>query len=319
MLPLVQCSDVMSDSTYPRDLIGYGQFPPHANWPGNARIALQFVLNYEEGAESSVLHGDTESERFLSEIVGAQSYPARHMSMESIYEYGSRAGVWRILREFERRQLPLTVFGVAMALERHPELTAAFVDLGHEIACHGWRWIHYQELDEATEREHMRLAVETVTRMTGTAPVGWYTGRDSPNTRRLVVDHGGFLYDSDNYGDDLPFWTDVSSSSGEKTPHLVVPYALDSNDMRFAMAQGFGTGGDFFGYLRDAFDVLYAEGSENPKMLSIGMHCRLIGRPGRFIALQKFLDYVAKHDRVWICRRVDIARHWIGNHPHTAR
>ena len=319
MLPLVQCSDVMSDSTYPRDLIGYGQFPPHANWPGNARIALQFVLNYEEGAESSVLHGDTESERFLSEIVGAQSYPARHMSMESIYEYGSRAGVWRILREFERRQLPLTVFGVAMALERHPELTAAFVDLGHEIACHGWRWIHYQEFDEATEREHMRLAVETVTRMTGTAPVGWYTGRDSPNTRRLVVDHGGFLYDSDNYGDDLPFWTDVSSSSGEKTPHLVVPYALDSNDMRFAMAQGFGTGGDFFSYLRDAFDVLYAEGSDHPKMLSVGMHCRLIGRPGRFIALQKFLDYVAKHDRVWICRRVDIARHWEENHPPETR
>ena len=319
MLPLVQCSDVMSDSTYPRDLIGYGQFPPHANWPGNARIALQFVLNYEEGAESSVLHGDTESERFLSEIVGAQSYPARHMSMESIYEYGSRAGVWRILREFERRQLPLTVFGVAMALERHPELTAAFVDLGHEIACHGWRWIHYQELDEATEREHMRLAVETVTRMTGTAPVGWYTGRDSPNTRRLVVDHGGFLYDSDNYGDDLPFWTDVSSSSGEKTPHLVVPYALDSNDMRFAMAQGFSTGGDFFSYLRDAFDVLYAEGSDHPKMLSVGMHCRLIGRPGRFIALQKFLDYVAKHDRVWICRRVDIARHWEENHPPETR
>ena len=300
---------------YPRDLTGYGKRPPQAHWPDHARIAVQFVLNYEEGGESSVLHGDRTSERFLSELIGAETYEARHMSMESIYEYGSRAGVWRILREFERRDLPLTVFGVSMALERHPELTAALVEAGHEIACHGWRWIHYQGADEATERAHMKTAVEIIKRMTGSAPAGWYTGRDSPNTRRLVVEHGGFLYDSDYYGDDLPFWTEVATSNGDRTPHLVVPYALDTNDMRFATTQGFNTGDDFFCYLRDAFDVLYAEGTEAPKMLSIGMHCRLLGRPGRFRALQQFLDHIGSHDRVWICRRVDIARHWISRHP----
>jgi len=300
---------------YPRNLTGYGRHPPQADWPGRARIAVQFVLNVEEGGESSVLHGDPASEQFLSEIIGAPAYPARHMSMESIYEYGSRAGAWRILREFERRQLPLTVFGVSMALERQPELTAALVELGHEIACHGWRWIHYQDVDEATERAHMKTAVEMIKRMTGRAPAGWYTGRDSPNTRRLVVEHGGFLYDSDYYGDDLPFWTEVETSRGERIAHLVVPYALDTNDMRFATAQGFNTGDDFFHYLRDAFDVLYAEGAETPKMLSIGMHCRLLGRPGRFRALQLFLDHVQGHDRVWISRRVDIARHWITHHP----
>lgn len=305
----------MIEPAYPRNLIGYGRNPPHANWPGNARIAVQFVLNYEEGAESSVLHGDAASEQFLSEIVGAHAYPARHMTMESIYEYGSRAGVWRILREFERRGLALTVFGVAMALERHPELTAAFLELGHEIACHGWRWIHYQNVDESTEREHMRTAVAAIRRITGCAPVGWYTGRDSPNTRRLVVEHGGFTYDSDYYGDDLPFWTEVILHSGEKVPHLIVPYALDSNDMRFAMAQGFNQADDFFRYLRDSFDVLYAEGLDQPKMLSVGMHCRLLGRPGRFIALQRFLDHLAAHDRVWICTRADIARHWSKKHP----
>ncbi len=300
---------------YPRNMIGYGANPPHANWPGQARIAVQFVLNYEEGAESSVLHGDKTSEQFLSEIIGAAAYESRHMSMESIYEYGSRAGVWRILREFERRQLPLTVFGVAMALERHPELVAALGELGHEIACHGWRWIHYQNVDETQEREHMRKAVEIFKRITGQVPAGWYTGRDSPNTRRLVVEHGGFTYDSDYYGDDLPFWTNVTKSDGKTVPHLVVPYAFDTNDMRFATAQGFNTGEDFFQYLRDAFDVLYAEGSETPKMLSIGMHCRLLGRPGRFLALQRFLDHIAKHDRVWVARRVDIAHHWAVNHP----
>ncbi len=300
---------------YPRNLIGYGANPPQANWPGQARIAVQFVLNYEEGAESSVLHGDKASEQFLSEIIGAAAYEARHLSMESLYEYGSRAGVWRILREFKRRQLPLTVFGVAMALERHPELVSALGVLGHEIACHGWRWIHYQNIDEAEEREHMRLAVEAFKRMTGSAPVGWYTGRDSPNTRRLLVEHGGFTYDSDYYGDDLPFWTNVSTSSGQTFPHLVVPYALDTNDMRFATAQGFNTGDDFFQYLRDAFDVLYAEGDEAPKMLSVGMHCRLLGRPGRFLALQRFLDHVERHERVWVARRIDIADHWSVNHP----
>ncbi|MGB8436929.1 MAG: allantoinase PuuE [Burkholderiales bacterium] len=303
-------------SEYPRDLIGYGRNPPHAGWPGGARIAVQFVLNYEEGGENSVLHGDAGSEQFLSEIIGAQSYPARHLSMESIFEYGSRVGVWRILRDFERRKLPLTVFGIAMALERNPELTAAFVALGHEIACHGWRWIHYQDVDEATEREHMRRGTEIIRRMTdGQWPLGWYTGRDSPNTRRLVVEHGGYMYDSDYYGDDLPFWTTVTTPEGRKVPHLVVPYTLDANDMRFATPQGFNTAEQFLTYLRDTFDVLYAEGAESPRMMSIGMHSRLLGRPGRFVALQRFLDHVERHDRVWICRRIDIARHWCNVHP----
>jgi allantoinase len=300
---------------YPRDLIGYGNKPPFADWPGRARVAVQFVLNYEEGGENNVLHGDAGSERFLSEIVGAEAYPARHMSMESIYEYGSRAGVWRILNEFEKRRLPLTVFGVSMALERHPDLTKAFVELGHEIACHGWRWIHYQNIDEATEREHLRIGMEIIERLTGSAPQGWYTGRDSVNTRRLVVDDGRLLYDSDNYGDDLPFWTRVTKTNGEVVPHLIVPYTLDSNDMRFATPQGFNTGEHFFEYLRDAFDVLYEEGDESPKMLSVGMHCRLLGRPGRFRGLQKFLDHLEKHDRVWVTRRIDIAKHWIERHP----
>ena len=304
---------------YPRDLIGYGRTPPQPQWPGQARVAVQFVLNYEEGGENCVLHGDAASEQFLSEMFNPAAYPERHMSMEGIYEYGSRAGVWRILREFERRGLPLTVFGVAMALQRHPELTAAFRELGHEIACHGWRWINYQAIDEATEREHMRIGMEIIERLTGERPLGWYTGRDSPNTRRLVADHGGFLYDSDYYGDDLPFWTEVTRSDGSRVPHLVVPYTLDTNDMRFALPQGFSHGGEFFDYLRDAFDVLYAEGDERPAMLSVGMHCRLLGRPGRFRALQRFLDHLEQHDRVWICRRVDIARHWIARHPFSPR
>ncbi len=304
------------DPSYPRDLKGYGRHSPQAHWPGTARIAVQFVLNYEEGAESSVLHGDPASEQFLSEIIGATPFPARHLSMESLYEYGSRQGVWRILREFERRALPLTVFGVSMALERHPEVTAAFVEAGHEIACHGWRWIHYQNIDEATEREHMRIGIDIIRRMTGHAPVGWYTGRDSPNTRKLVVESGGFLYDSDYYGDDLPFWTEVKLAQGVVKPHLIVPYTLDTNDMRFATPQGFNTGEQFYAYLKDSFDVLYAEGSESPKMLSIGMHCRILGRPGRLRALQRFLDYLEGHERVWICRRVDIARHWIKTHPY---
>ncbi len=303
-------------TAYPRDLIGYGRNPPHADWPGGARIAVQFVLNYEEGGENCVLHGDAGSEQFLSELFNPASYPYRHLSMEGIYKYGSRVGVWRILREFERRGLPLTVFGVAMALERHPEVTAAFCELGHEIACHGWRWIHYQNVDEATEREHMRIAMEIIQGLTGEPPLGWYTGRDSPNTRRLVADHGGFLYDSDYYGDDLPFWTSVTKTDGSTVPHLVVPYTLDTNDMRFALPQGFSHGDEFFDYLRDAFDVMYAEGDERPAMLSVGMHCRLLGRPGRFRALQRFLDHIERHDRVWVCRRVDIARHWIARHPH---
>lgn len=301
---------------YPRDLIGYGRTPPQANWPGRARVAVQFVLNYEEGGENCVLHGDAGSEQFLSELFNAASYPERHLSMEGIYEYGSRVGVWRFLREFERRGLPMTIFGVSMALERHPELTAAFRELGHEIACHGWRWIHYQNVPEEIEREHMRIGMEIIERLTGERALGWYTGRDSPNTRRLVADYGGFLYDSDYYGDDLPFWTAVQKTDGETVPHLVVPYTLDTNDMRFALPQGFSHGDEFFEYLRDAFDVMYAEGEERPAMMSIGMHCRLLGRPGRFRALQRFLDHIEKHDRVWVCRRVDVARHWIEHHPY---
>jgi allantoinase len=306
------------DSTlpYPRDLVGYGRNPPHAQWPGQARIAVQFVLNYEEGGENAVLHGDAGSEQFLSEMFNPASYPDRHLSMEGIYEYGSRVGVWRILREFEKRGLPLTVFGISMALERHPELTAAFVELGHEIACHGWRWVHYQGMDEALEREHMLKGIEILKKLTGEMPAGWYTGRDSPNTRRLLVDQGGFEYDSDYYGDDLPFWMRVQRSDGQVVPHLVVPYTLDSNDMRFSLPQGFSQSEDFFTYLRDSFDTLYAEGDESPKMLSVGMHCRLLGRPGRMVALQRFLDHIAKHDRVWVCRRVDIARHWKKVHPY---
>jgi allantoinase len=239
--------------------------------------------------------------------------------MEGIYEYGSRVGVWRFLKEFERRGLPMTVFGVSMALERHPELTQAFVELGHEIACHGWRWIHYQGLDEATEREHMVRGMQIIERLTGERPLGWYTGRDSPNTRRLVADHGGFEYDSDYYGDDLPFWLQVRKSDGSLAPHLVVPYTLDTNDMRFALPQGFAQGEDFYTYLRDSFDVLYAEGADTPRMMSIGMHCRLLGRPGRFKALQRFLDHLEKHDRVWVTRRIDVARHWKQVHPFDAR
>ena len=304
------------NSDYPRDLIGYGPTPPRAKWPDNARIAVQFVLNYEEGGENNVLHGDEHSEQFLSEIIGALPYKDRHMSMESIYEYGSRVGVWRILREFERRDLPLTVFAVATALQRNRDLTLEFQRLGHEIACHGLKWIHYQNMEIDTEREHMREAVEILRELTGEHPLGWYTGRDSPNTRSLVVEHGGFLYDSDNYSDDLPFWTKVElPNGGGEEPLLVVPYSLDTNDMRFATPQGFNSGEQFFGYLRDAFDVLYKEGEETPKMMSIGLHCRLAGRPGRFAALQRFLDHIEQHDQVWICRRVDIAKHWYKYHP----
>ena len=302
-----------------RDYVGYNDDLPHAQWPGRARIAVQFVLNYEEGGENSVLHGDAGSEQFLSEMFNPASYPDRHLSMEGIYEYGSRAGVWRILREFEKRGLPLTVFGVSMALERHPELTAAFKELGHEIACHGWRWIHYQGVDEATEREHMRLGMEVIEKLTGERALGWYTGRDSPRTRRLVADYGGFDYDSDYYGDDLPCWMQVQTTDGSVVPQLIVPYTLDCNDMRFSLPQGYSHADPFFQYMKDSFDALYAEGDpageDRPKMLSIGMHCRLLGRPGRIVALQRFLDHIAQHDHVWVCHRIDIARHWKQTHP----
>lgn len=305
-------------TNYPRDLIGHGRLPPHARWPGAARIAVQFVLNYEEGAENNVLHGDAASETFLSEIVGAQAFPARHMSMESIYEYGSRAGLWRVLRLFETRGLPLTIFAVAMALQRHPEAAAAFVELGHEIANHGLRWISYQDIDEATERRHIAEATAIIHELTGSAPLGWYTGRDSPRTRRLVVEHGGYLYDADSYADDLPYWAQVNTNSGNQA-QLIVPYTLDTNDMRFASPQGFNSGTQFFEYLRDAFDVLYAEGDpqglDAPKMLSVGLHCRIVGRPARLAALARFLDHVQSHEHVWVCRRIDIARHWRQQHP----
>jgi putative urate catabolism protein len=313
-----------TNANYPRDLVGYGRTPPHPNWPNRARVALQFVLNYEEGGENCVLHGDPASETFLSEIIGAAAFPMRHMSMESIYEYGSRAGLWRLLRMFEERKLPLTVFGVSMALQRNLEAVAAFRELGHEIACHGLRWISYQNVDEATERAHMKEAVDIIRDLTGSAPLGWYTGRDSPNTRRLVVEHGGFRYDADYYGDDLPFWQNVAHTGPDGqpavTPQLIVPYTLDTNDMRFAAMQGFNSGTQFFDYLKDAFDVLYREGDPNglnqPKMLSIGLHCRLVGRPARAAALARFLDYVQGHPDVWIARRIDIAEHWHTHHPY---
>ena len=311
----------MKTTDYPRDLIGYGRTPPHAQWPGQAKIAVQFVLNYEEGGENCVLHGDPSSETFLSEIIGAQAFETRHLSMESMYEYGSRAGAWRLLREFEKRGLPLTVFGVSMALQRNPEFVAALLEHKHEIACHAWRWIHYQHMSESLERRHVEIGTKIIRDLTaGEWPLGWYTGRDSPNTKRLVADQGGYEYDSDYYGDDLPFWMPVEKSDGTVMQRLIVPYTLDTNDMRFASMQGFNTGDHFFQYLKDAFDVLYAEGDpdaeDRPKMLNIGMHCRILGRPGRFKAIQRFLDHVQQHDRVWVCRRIDIARHWAALHPH---
>jgi putative urate catabolism protein len=295
---------------YPRDLAGYGARPPQAKWPGKARIALQFVLNYEEGGENSVLHGDRASESFLSEIVGAQPVEgARHMSMESLYEYGSRAGVWRILDLFRRHRMPLTVYGVAMAMERNPAAVDAFLKAGHEIASHGWRWINYQHVPIDEEREHMRRAIEIHKRLTGERPLGWYTGRTSPNTRRLVAEDGGFVYDADDYSDDLP-WYDKRHVKKDGAPQLVVPYTLDANDMRFATPQGFNSGEQFYQYLKDSFDVLYAEGG---RMMSVGLHCRLAGRPGRLRSLERFLKYVK--GKAWVARRIDIARHWLKHHP----
>ena len=298
-------------ANYPRDIVGYGPTPPNAAWPNGARVAVQFVLNYEEGAENCILHGDPASEVFLSEIIGAAAFEgARHMSMESIYEYGSRAGVWRILDLFRQRQLPLTVFAVAMAAARHPAVIETALADGHEIAAHGYRWINYQGMPIAEERAHMQQAIETLTAVCGTRPLGWYTGRTSQNTRTLVAEDGGFVYDADDYSDDLPFWSRMTDR-----PHLVVPYTLDTNDMRFATAQGFHTGDQFARYLTDAFDVLYDEGATAPKMMSVGLHCRLIGRPARFAGLVKFIDHITAHDKVWVARRIDIATHWIKTHP----
>lgn len=300
----------MSLSIDDRDYIGHGETPPDPRWPGGARIAVQFVLNYEEGGERNILNGDPASEVFLSEIIGAREFVgARHMSMESIYEYGARAGVWRLLRLFRQYDVPLTVFAVALALKKNPALVEAFLRDGHEIASHGWRWIDYHGVDEATEREHMALAVATLSELTGERPLGWYTGRSSENTLRLVAEDGGFLYCADDYSDDLPFWARVAGRR-----QLIVPYTLDANDMRFATAQGFNSGEQFYGYLKDSFDMLYAEGATAPKMLSVGLHCRLAGRPGRAAALERFLRHVQAHQDVWLCRRIDIARHWHAEH-----
>lgn len=301
----------MPDTSYPRDLIGYGKDPPHADWPGGARIAVQMVLNYEEGGENCVLHGDPASEAFLSDMINPAPIPnARHMSMEQIYEYGSRAGVWRLLRLFDRYKVPVTVFGVAMAMERNPDVVEAILEAGHEIASHGWRWINYQDVSERVEREHMARAIDIHKRLTGQRPLGWYTGRTSPNTRRLVADDGGFLYDADDYSDDLPFWTEVN-----RRPHLIVPYTLEANDMRFS-GTGLNTGEQFYSYLKDAFDVLYEEGQDRPKMLSIGLHCRIVGRPGKMAGLERFIRYALGHQDVWFARRVEIAKHWRERHPY---
>jgi putative urate catabolism protein len=298
---------------YPRDLAGYGPNPPDARWPGGARLALQLVLNYEEGGENCVLHGDSSSEAFLSEIVGADAREGvRHMSMESIYEYGSRVGVWRLKRLFDQYQVPVTVFAVGMAVERYPDPVQALHEAGHEICSHGYRWIDYQYVDESVEREHIQQSIAAIENAVGERPLGWYTGRTSPNTRRLVVEAGGFLYDADDYSDDLPHW---NFDFGR--PHLVVPYTLDVNDMRFASPQGFNSGEQFYQYLKDSFDVLYAEGKTTPRMMSVGLHCRLAGRPGRFAALERFLRYARNFEDVWFCRRIDIARHWHEQHPPT--
>jgi putative urate catabolism protein len=297
---------------YPRDLVGYGAHPPHPQWPEGARLALSIVLNYEEGGEACVLHGDPASEAYLHEVPGlAPLVGERNLTVESIYEYGARAGFWRILRLFRERDLTLTVYAVGMALERNPAAGRAMVDAGFEVASHGWRWIDYQHVPEDEERAHLKLAIAAIERATGSRPVGWYTGRNSPQTRRLVVEEGGFLYDSDSYADDLPYWVEVSGQ-----PHLVIPYTLDNNDMKFAINNGFNHGEEFFQYLRDAFAFLYQEGAARPKMMSVGLHCRLVGRPGRAAALARFLDYARSHERVWITTRAEIARHWRKQHPY---
>ena len=298
---------------YPRDLIGYSDQPPHAHWPDDARVAVQFVLNYEEGGENCILHGDPASEKFLSEIIGAEPFEdARHMSMESIYEYGSRAGVWRILELFRASKIPITVFAVAMAMQRHPQVIEQALKDGHEIASHGYRWINYHGMSIEEERAHMEKAIAIHSDICGARPLGWYTGRTSAHTRDLLAEEGGFIYDADDYSDDLPFW-----SRQVDAPHLIVPYTLDTNDMRFATAQGFHTGDQFASYLIDAFDTLYAEGATSPKMMSVGLHCRLIGRPARFAGLVKFIDHVQKHEKVWMARRLDIAKHWMKTHPYS--
>ncbi len=297
------------DKKYLRNMVGYGSKNIRVKWPNNARIALQFVLNYEEGAENCILNGDKNSEVFLSEIIGAQPIKGRHMNMESIYEYGSRRGFWRIHKLFQEKKIPLTIFGVGMALEKNKEVCNAIKKSNYEVASHGWRWIDYQNFTKSKEREHMKLAIKSIKRIFGKRPLGWYTGRCSPNTLDLVMEEGGFSYCSDSYSDDVPYWVKKGNRK-----QLIIPYTLDNNDMRFATNQGFNCGDQFFKYLKDSFDALYNEGKSNPKMMSVGLHCRLIGRPGRIQSLRKFLDYVQKFNKVWICKRIDIAKHWIKNY-----
>ncbi len=298
-------------SAYPRDLRGYGREPPHPRWPGDARVAVQFVINYEEGGENCILHGDAASEAFLSEVVGAVPWPGqRHMNIESMYEYGARAGFWRLWRAFTSRGMPVTVYGVATALMRGPEQVAAMKEANWEIASHGLKWIEYKDFTEADERAHMQEALRIHAEVTGERPLGLYIGRCSGHTLKLTMEEGGFVYSSDSYADDVPYWIE-----GPNGPFLIIPYSLDCNDMRFGTPQGFNSGDQFYTYLKDTFDVLYREGETLPRMMSVGLHCRLAGRPGRTAAVERFLDYVASHDRVWIPRRIDIARHWQATHP----
>ena len=302
---------IQSLSNYPRDMTGYGKKSIHPNWPNKAKIAVQFVLNYEEGGENSILHGDDASETFLSEIIGAKAYQgARHMSMESLYEYGSRSGVWRILRLFEEFNIPITIFAVGLAIARNRQLADYLVDHNYDICAHGFRWIDYQFVEEEVEREHIKDCISILTEFLGKRPEGWYTGRNSPNTRKLIIEEGGFLYDSDAYDDDLPYWANEFDTDSK---HLIIPYTLDVNDMRFASPQGFNSGDQFFNYLKDSFDALYKEGETSPKMMSVGMHARILGRPGRIMAMRKFLEYISNFDNVWLCSRREIADHWYKN------
>ena len=299
-----------TNKKYSRNMVGYGSKGPKVEWPNNARIALQIVLNYEEGAENCIINGDKHSEVFLSEIIGAQPVKGRHINMESLYEYGSRSGFWRLHKLFQEKKIPITIFGVGMALEKNPEICKAIKDANYEVASHGWRWIDYQSVKKSEEKKHMKLVIKKIKEIFGERPLGWYTGRCSPNTRDLVFDEGGFLYDSDSYSDDLPYW-----EIRKKKKQLIIPYTLDNNDMRFVANQGFNTGDHFFTYLKDSFDALYEEGKTNPKMMSVGLHCRLVGRPGRIQSLKRFLEYVLSYEDVWICKRIDIAKHWIKNYP----
>ena len=299
-----------TNKKYSRNMVGYGSKGPKVEWPNNARIALQIVLNYEEGAENCIINGDKHSEVFLSEIIGAQPVKGRHINMESLYEYGSRSGFWRLHKLFQEKKIPITIFGVGMALEKNPEICKAIKDANYEVASHGWRWIDYQSVKKSEEKKHMKLVIKKIKEIFGERPLGWYTGRCSPNTRDLVFEEGGFLYDSDSYSDDLPYW-----EIRKKKKQLIIPYTLDNNDMRFVANQGFNTGDHFFTYLKDSFDALYEEGKTNPKMMSVGLHCRLVGRPGRVQSLKRFLEYVLSHEDVWICKRIDIAKHWIKNYP----